>query len=99
MIVQPLVENALKYGTAADGGPLRVAVRAAVAEGRLTVEVANTGRWEAAPDPARSHGLGLASLRRRLEMLYAGAADVAVAETKGWVRVRVRIPEATEVRA
>ncbi len=99
VLVQPLVENALKYGVAVDGGPLRVAVRAAVDDGRLVLEVANTGRWEAAPDPARSHGLGLHGLRRRLEMLFDGEADVALAEGDGWVRVRVTIPAGAEGRA
>lgn len=98
VVVQPLVENALKYGTAAAGGPLRIVVRAAVADGRLSVEVANTGAWEPRPDPARSHGIGLESLRRRLDMLSGGAADVSVAEADGWVRVRVVIPTDTEGR-
>jgi LytS/YehU family sensor histidine kinase len=92
LLVQPLVENAIKYGANPEGGPLRVAVRAAVADGRLTVEVANTGTWQTAPEPTRSHGLGLHGLRRRLELLYGRAASVAIAEADGWVRVRVTVP-------
>jgi hypothetical protein len=92
LLVQPLVENAIKYGSNPEGGPLRVAVRAAVADGRLTVEVANTGTWQTAPEPTRSHGLGLHGLRRRLELLYGRAASVAIAEADGWVRVRVTVP-------
>jgi hypothetical protein len=92
LIVQPLVENALKYGTAPEGGPLRVAVRATVADGRLVVEVANTGAWQTVPEQARSHGIGLHGLRRRLELLFGRAADVAIAEADGWVRVRVTVP-------
>lgn len=91
VMVQPLVENALKYGPETGPRPLRVEISARRDGDLLVVEVANTGRWA----PASSHtstGTGLQSLERRLKLLVSEAATVSHAETDGWVRVRLSIP-------
>ncbi|NDC53861.1 MAG: hypothetical protein EBZ74_06105 [Planctomycetia bacterium] len=90
MLVQPLLENAFKYGARTSDMPLQVAVAARVARGTLEVEVANTGRWVA--PQAGEGGIGMRSLRKRLGMMFGGAATVAAAERDGWVRVTVRLP-------
>ena len=99
VLVQPLVENALKYGGDPGGGPLRLEVAARRDGPWLAIEVANTGRW-APPDRRDSTSTGLHSLRRRLQMLVGPAARVSHTEEDGWVRVQVRIPlppERTEI--
>jgi hypothetical protein len=90
MMVQPLVENALKYGSA-DGKNLDVRIRAWREADRLFVEVANTGRW-AAPDSAISTGTGLQALRRRLLIHGGPAATLTTGESDGWVRALLTIP-------
>lgn len=90
-VVQPLVENALKYGTASGDGPLRVEVTARRDGDQLAIDVANTGRW-VPPGRAGSTGTGLESLAGRLRLLLGGEARVTYAEETGWVRVQVRIP-------
>jgi hypothetical protein len=91
--VQPLLENAMKYGRQTTDGPLHVTISAMVDHSaevvRITVE--NTGRWLEF-DPARSHGIGLANLRRRLELLYGVEASLSHREADGRVRVVVEIP-------
>jgi len=89
--VQPLVENALKYGGATSPRPLRVRVTARREGDWLFVEVANTGTWVADPGPD-STGTGLHSLERRLRLLVDEAATVTHDEADGWVRVTVRVP-------
>lgn len=91
--VQPLVENAMKYGRRTSAGPLHLKVAAAVDAhaGVLRVAVENTGRWLEF-DPARSHGIGLANLRRRLELLFGVEANLTHAEADGRVRVVVELP-------
>lgn len=91
VMVQPLVENALKYGGQTSPRPLRVHVAARREEEWLVVEVANTGRW-VAPGGPHSTGTGLASLERRLQLLVGPAAQVSHHEVDGWVRVRIRLP-------
>ena len=90
-LVQPLVENSLKYGGEPGGAPLRVEVSARRVGDWLEVEVANNGRW-LPPGHGGSTGTGLDSLAGRLKLLLGPAADVSHREEGGMVRVRVRIP-------
>lgn len=98
MLVQPLVENALKYGAAEADRPLHVHVRAWRENDRLLIEVANTGRWLPADDTV-STGTGLQTLRRRLQLHGGPAATLATREDDGWVRVLLTIPLAPQYAA
>ena len=72
LLLQPLVENAIKHGIAADpkGGILRIRGRI---EGKvLLLDVANTG--QSASPGRRGTGVGLANLKSRLELAYGGKA-------------------------
>jgi signal transduction histidine kinase len=96
LILQPLVENALKHGLApkASGGQLEIAARAADA-GRLRIEVRDDGLGLA---PARGHaGVGLTHVRERLAQLYPGQHTFALAprEPRGAIAT-VEIPLSTE---
>lgn len=91
VMVQPLVENAIKYGGQTAPRPVRVEVSARREEGGLVVEVANTGRWVPAGS-RQSTGTGLHSLERRLRLLIGPAATVTHREADGWVRVRIVVP-------
>jgi two-component system LytT family sensor kinase len=64
MLLQPLVENAVKHGMRTGSVPLRVTLRAQQEEGRLRVVVTNNGRLEARP--ADPNAVGLRNLRDRL---------------------------------
>jgi len=87
--VQPLLENAMKYGRLTSPTPLRVRITAEVTEGFLRLVVANTGRWVEA-DPTRTDGgIGLSNLRRRLELLYGQRARLETSAADGWVRVEL----------
>jgi LytS/YehU family sensor histidine kinase len=90
MMIQPLVENALKYGSV-DGRNLDVRIHAWREADRLFVEVANTGHW-IPPDSTSSTGTGLQALRRRLLIHGGPAATLATAERDGWVRALLTIP-------
>jgi sensor histidine kinase YesM len=91
VMIQPLVENAIKYGIASGARPVQVVVSALRESDWLIVEVANTGRW--APAILRqSTGTGLSSLTRRLKLLVGSSATLTHTEADGWVRVRIRMP-------
>ena len=95
MLIQPLLENALHYGSQTSSMPLKVTVTAKVIGGWLEVVVANTGRW-VMPDKTRSPSTGIRSLRKRLALLINEDATVETVVDPdldgGWVRVVVRIP-------
>lgn len=71
-IVQPLVENAIKFGFAGDDGLIRVQIRFAAAGDALTITVANTGdlRFGSKMQNVPGTGTGLSNLRNRLRLHY-----------------------------
>lgn len=81
MMLQGLVENAIKHGLEPkpEGGTL--AVRAEIVDGKLVVQVADTGLGFGKGNTAGS-GTGLRNSRERLQLLYADKASLAVTENK-----------------
>jgi signal transduction histidine kinase len=93
LVLQPLVENAVKHGIAVRPGPGKIAVSARAGGGRIVLSVADDGPG-ASPDCAsRGEGIGLANTRARLAQLYGPAAALSVESAKGrGTRVTVTIP-------
>ena len=94
LILQPLVENAIRHGIgrSASGGEVRIV--GAVRGGRLHLEVRDTGPGFTAPGGRSSgSGIGLQNTRARLEELYGGASffEFGDGETGGGV-VHMAIP-------
>jgi signal transduction histidine kinase len=81
MMMQTLVENAIKHGLEpkAEGGQLRVT--AEIVHGKLAVTVADTGLGFGRAATAGT-GVGLANIRERLQMLYGAKATLTVAENQ-----------------
>jgi len=79
LLLQPLIENATKYGIPGDDGVLHVTVEA-VAEGEvLTITVTNTGLLQPSqPSAHPSTRVGLANLRSRLILHYADRASFSL---------------------
>lgn len=83
-LLQPLVENAVKHGLdRRGGGILAVSLSARRVDGTLEIRVRNSGSLQT-PDPARS-GVGLETLRRRLEIHYPGRHAFELEEKDGEV--------------
>jgi len=81
MMIQGLVENAVKHGLEPkpDGGKLTV--RAQIVHGKLAVTVADTGLGFGRAATAGT-GVGLANVRERLHLLYGNKAALTVAENQ-----------------
>jgi two-component system sensor histidine kinase AlgZ len=91
MLLQTLVENALKHGLAnlPDGGELLI--RAAIERDALVIEVENTGRLTE-PQPGGTQ-IGLRNARERLRLLYGEGASLNLANREGGrVSAKVLIP-------
>ena len=82
MMLQSLVENAIKHGLEpkAEGGTL--VVSAEIVHGRLAVTVADTGLGFGKAATAGT-GIGLNNIRERLQLLYSNRAALTVAENPG----------------
>jgi Histidine kinase len=81
MMIQTLVENAIKHGLEPkpEGGKLRLA--AEIVHGKLQVTVADTGLGFGKAATAGT-GVGLANIRERLQLLYGNKASLTVAENQ-----------------
>ena len=92
MMLQSLVENAIKHGLEpqAEGGTLTVT--AEVVHGKLAVTVADTGVGFARAATAGT-GMGLQNIRERLKLIYGDAAELRIAEnTPSGTRVSIVVP-------
>jgi two-component system, LytTR family, sensor histidine kinase AlgZ len=97
LLLQPLVENAVKHGVepSAEGGRLRI--RALRRGSMVLIEVVNSLpplRWAEAPLP-RGHGMALDNVRDRLRLLHDMQADFRAGIDKDNYRVRISIPAET----
>jgi len=92
MMLQSLVENAIKHGLEpkAEGGSLTVS--AEVAHGKLHVGVADTGVGFARAATAGT-GTGLSNIRERLKLIYGDAAELRIApNAPTGTRVTIVVP-------
>jgi two-component system, LytTR family, sensor histidine kinase AlgZ len=90
LLLQPLVENAIKHGIQdmVDGGAIRIEARCE--EGRLRVVVENPVDAEA--PVRRGEGVGLENVRRRLHMFGARDAHLASGRKGDRFRVTLTLP-------
>ena len=85
LILQPLVENAVRHGVASAG---RVAVRIGRDGDTLRMEVSDSG----AAGPSDGHGIGLANTRARLLRLYGPAQRFELAQTAAGTSAIIELP-------
>lgn len=91
MLMQPLVENAIRHGISETPGPGTIRIRAARTEATITLEVQDTGPGFRRTE--RPEGIGLTNTKERLAALHGTAATIACSngsETGG--RVTVVLP-------
>jgi len=96
MMLQPLVENAIKHGVAPriDGGSIYL--RSRVADSRVVIEVEDDGVGFADGAASAGTGIGMANVTERLTVLYGDSARIETDSTPGkgtLVRVTLPIPQ------
>jgi ligand-binding sensor domain-containing protein/two-component sensor histidine kinase len=94
LILQPLVENAIKHGVSKRRGPARISVEAHRDNGSLTIHVRdNGGGLKGGDGESVKEGIGIRNTRTRLQYLYGGAQGFDLSSPEGGgVDVRLTIP-------
>ena len=93
MLLQPLVENAIKHGleTHSSAGKIRITARRD--EGMLRLTIRDDGPGLGVPSPRRGAGLGLVNVRTRLAQLYGEHQTFSVDDARGGgTEVLIRLP-------
>lgn len=91
MILQPLIENSVKYAIAPSKEPVTITLAAREEYGRLVVSVSDDGPGANA-DSKHGFGIGLANVRDRLEARFGNEANVVSGSTVSGYLTELRIP-------
>jgi sensor histidine kinase YesM len=95
MLLQPLIENAVRHGVAPHSAPGRVEVRSARVGNELSIVVSDTGDGfdpDDATDARETPGVGISTTRARLQTLYGSAQQLAFANVPGGFETRISLP-------
>jgi sensor histidine kinase YesM len=93
LLLQPLVENAIKHAFNPRSLPGTLVISARVVAGELQLVVRDDGPGATAQPAAAGHGLGLATVARRLALLHGERGTLAVQTAPGaGFEVRVQLP-------
>jgi signal transduction histidine kinase len=95
LLLQPLVENAIRHGIASRIEPGTVEICASrISDDRLQLEIRDDGRGlDRESDVTTRRGVGLTNIRSRLEQLYGGGHRFTLEnQSGGGVAVRITLP-------
>ena len=92
MLLQPLVENAIKHGLEpkVDGG--RVTVAASREGEKMIFTVIDNGLGFSDNADSKGTGVGLANLRERLALLYDNRATLTISDAQPGTRIIISVP-------
>ena len=98
LIIQPLIENAVKYGVSGTDRPVNINISAHIEGDRLRITIANDGRVQTgagiAQDRTAGTGTGLINIQDRLKALYGQNASLLLANNKeGMATATVVLPD------
>jgi signal transduction histidine kinase len=94
LLLQPLVENAIKYAVTPQEGGADIAVDARRVGNRVRITVSDTGPGSRGPQVggSPSTGVGLANIRDRLSQAYGADHHIEANDTDAGFAVTIEIP-------
>jgi two-component system LytT family sensor kinase len=92
MLLQPVVENAIKFGLYDTTGDITISIEAKQADGYLVLQVKNPFDAETS-SPKKGTGFGLSSVQRRLYLLFARADLLQTTSNENLFITTIKIPQ------
>ncbi len=94
-IFQPLVENAIKYGSQTSHSEFEIKLNINFDHGILTIDVANTGRLfyseNKTLDEKEAHGTSIKNIMQRLDIMFKNNFTFQLYENENWVHAIIKI--------
>jgi len=78
LILQPLIENAIRHGVSKNPGAGVIRIEARLREEKLHVTISDNGPGITAPTRSAGGGVGLENTKARLEQAYAGRSELGL---------------------
>jgi LytS/YehU family sensor histidine kinase len=95
LILQPIIENAIKYGNQTAQPPLVIEINTRVEEQTLTIEISNTGKWvderKKNSENGKRMGTGIENITSRLKFLYPDKHAFSIQKDNAKVTVHIEI--------
>jgi sensor histidine kinase YesM len=98
LILQPLVENAVRYAVAPSLSQVQIAIHAKLANSQLTLSVVDNGATVSTSGINQGGGIGLANVAARLEALYGAEARLSTQKRQPGFAATVSLPLRTPER-
>lgn len=95
LLLQPLVENAVRHGVARRSGAGTIRIAAREDASSLFIEVEDACEGDPVPANEKGSGIALATLRERLERLFGDRAAIDLQVGEQGARASVRLPLAS----
>ena len=96
LLLQPIVENAVKHGITPKQGIGRITIRASDAGDRIRIEVEDQAEGPHQGPSTKGSGLALQTLRKRLDQQYDGRATLQLSFQDQGTLVTVELPKDIE---
>ena len=93
LLLQPLVENAIKYGLYGTTGNVLITVRSSLQKNVLQISVSNP--YDPDSQPAKGSGFGLSGIKRRLYLLFARNDLLQTNMENNHFTVTLKLPQAS----
>jgi two-component system LytT family sensor kinase len=95
LILQPVFENAIKYGIYESSSPLDIILEARKFHGRMQIKVIND--FDPESFPIKGEGVGLANINDRLRLLYGSSRLLTIERGETRFSVAMDIPDITDI--
>lgn len=92
LILIPFIENSFKHLSHYGNGKMnRIEIGLEKKNGEMEFSIRNTTEGGQAPELAYSGGIGLANVKRRLELLYPEKHQLLICQDQGWFDVQLKL--------
>ena len=95
MILQPLYENAIKYGVYEATGEVSITTSCLFENKHILITIENEYEGESVKN--KGEGIGLRNIRQRLELIYGNPDLLRISDKKTSFKVELMIPQNKQV--